>query len=405
MSPISDRARATQAAAASLHHFYLKSRYGERRGDPGISDFTFGNPQEMPLAAIAEAIRARAVPQSKDWFAYKTNEPEACAFLAGTVSRELGLAFEASDIALTAGAFGAIAVAFRLVLDAGDEAIFSEPAWFAYESMLLLADAVPRKVQLAGPRFDLDLAAIEAAIRPRTRLVIVNTPHNPTGRIYDRAALQALADLLDRASARIGRRIFILSDEPYRRLRFDGRGFVSPAAVYPWTLISYSYGKVLLAPGQRLGYLATSPLMPAAERQAVSEAFSAVQVAIGWSVPNAVMQYAMPDFEDLSIDIAALTRRRDRLTAALTAVGAQVLPPEGTFYLWGRWPPGDPEMHWNQLADRDVFVIPGSLMAAPDWFRISLTASDAMVERALPAIAALAQHPATADSTPKQRLR
>ena len=127
--------------------------------------------------------------------------------------------------------------------------MFSEPAWFCYEPMLLAADAVPRKVRLKGPAFDLDLDAIEAAIGPKTRLVIVNTPHNPTGRIYGRDTLKALADLLERASARFGRRIFLLSDEPYRRLRFDGRGFVSPAAVYPWTLISYSYGKVLLAPG------------------------------------------------------------------------------------------------------------------------------------------------------------
>ena len=100
--------------------------------------------------------------------------------------------------------------------------------------------------------------------------MIVNTPHNPTGRIYDRAALQELADLLDRASAKFGRRIFLLSDEPYRRLRFDGTAFVSPAAVYPWTLISYSYGKVLLAPGQRLGYLAMSPLMPRRRSQAAA---------------------------------------------------------------------------------------------------------------------------------------
>ena len=105
---------------------------------------------------------------------------------------------------------------------------------------------------LKPPRFDLDLDAIDAAIGPRTRLVIVNTPHNPTGRIYGREVLTALADRLERASNRIGHRIFLLSDEPYRRLRFDGRGFVSPAAVYPWTLISYSYGKVLLAPGQRI---------------------------------------------------------------------------------------------------------------------------------------------------------
>lgn len=158
MPIVSDRARVAAAANARLEHFYLDSRYAQRRSDPGICDFTFGNPQEMPLAGIAEAIRARAVPHDKDWFAYKTNEPEPRAFLAAAISRELGLAFEPEDVALTAGAFGAISVAIRLLLDPGDEAIFSEPAWFLYESMLLLADAVPRKVPLAGERFDLDLA-------------------------------------------------------------------------------------------------------------------------------------------------------------------------------------------------------------------------------------------------------
>jgi aspartate aminotransferase len=389
MPMVSDRARVAAAANARLEHFYIHSRYGERRGDPGISDFTFGNPQEMPLAGIAEAIRARAVPQDKDWFAYKTNEPEPQAFLAAAISRELGLAFEPEDIALTAGAFGAIAVAIRLLLDPGDEAVFSEPAWFLYEPMLLLADAVPRKVPLAGERFDLDLAAIEAAIGPRTRLVIVNTPHNPTGRIYDRETIEALGRILERASARTGRRIFLLSDEPYRRLRFDGRGFVSPAAIYPWTLIAYSYGKVLLAPGQRLGYLAVSPLMPRADREALRSLFFPTQTSIGWCFPNAVMQYAIADLEGLSIDVAALTRKRDRLTAALSAAGARMLAPEGTFYLWGRWPPGDPEVQWNGLADRGVFVMPGSMMGVPDWFRVSLTASEDMVERALPAFAAL----------------
>jgi len=273
------------------------------------------------------------------------------------------------------------------VLDAGDEAVFSEPAWFCYEPMLLAADAVPVKLKLQPPRFDLDLAAIEAAIGPRTRLVIVNSPHNPTGRIYGRDELEALAAVLDHASARIGRRVFLLSDEPYRRLRFDGRDFTSPASVYPWTLISYSYGKVLLAPGQRLGYLAICPLMPAGERQALRDALFSAQMALGWCFPNAVMQYALPDLEGLSIDQAALARRRDRLTATLTAAGYEVLRPEGTFYLWSRWPKGDPERIWNRLADRNVFVLPGSLMNVPDYFRISLTASDQMIETALPAFA------------------
>jgi len=383
--PVSSRIRAADAAFGAVRKFYFASRYADRRLEPGICDFTFGNPHEMPLPGIVSAIRERALPHDENWFAYKTSEKAPQAFLAERVSQELGLAFEPGDIALTTGAFAAIMVEFRLVLDAGDEAIFSEPAWFCYEPMLLAADAVPRKVALTEPDFDLDIAAIDAAIGPRTRLVIVNTPHNPTGRIYSPDTLQDLATLLVRASARNGHRIYLLSDEPYRRLRFDGRRFVSPAAIYPWTLISYSYGKVLLSPGQRVGYLAFSPLMPGPDRKGLRDVMFSAQMALGWCFPNAVMQYAIPDLEGLSIDQAALAHRRDWLTSALNRSGYAVLPPEGTFYLWTKWPEGDPEQIWNALADKDVFVMPGSIMNANQYFRISLTASDEMIARALPA--------------------
>ncbi|HET9217454.1 MAG TPA: aminotransferase class I/II-fold pyridoxal phosphate-dependent enzyme [Terriglobia bacterium] len=382
---ISSRIKAADAAFAEVRDFYTSSRYGERRLKPGISDFTFGNPHEMPLPGLVAAIRERAQPHDKNWFAYKTSETEPQAFLAEHVGRELGLPFEPADIALTTGAFAAIMVACYNVLDPGDEAIFSEPAWFCYEPLLRAAAAVPRKVALRPPAFDLDLAGIESAINPKTRLVIVNTPHNPTGRIYNRSTLENLADLLDRASSRIGHRIYLLSDEPYRRLRFDGRTFDSPATIYPWTFISYSYGKVLLAPGQRLGYLAISPLMPAAERRIFTDSMFAAQMALGWCFPNAVMQYAIPDLETLTIDRAALARRRDRLMDLLERNGITTLRPEGTFYLWNRWPEGNPDEHWSVLASRDVFVMPGRIMNAPAYFRISLTASDEMVERAAPA--------------------
>lgn len=261
MPILSARIRAADAAFDAVKAFHFSSRYAERRGESNISDFTFGNPHEPPLEGFASAIRARALPCDKNRFSYKASKDEAQFFLAENHGRELAPDFEPADIALTDGAFAAIGVALRLILDAGDEAIFSEPARFCYEPMLLAADAVPRKIVLKPPRFDLDLAAIDAAIGPRTRLVIVNTPHNPTGRIYPVETLRNLAALLDRASGRIGRRIILLADEPYRR-RFDGRGLVDAAAIYPWTLISYSYGKVLLAPRQCLGYLAVSPLMP-----------------------------------------------------------------------------------------------------------------------------------------------
>jgi aspartate aminotransferase len=393
----SSRIRAADAASAAVRQFFSASRYADRRFDPDVLDFTFGNPHELPLAGLVAAIREHAQPHDENWFAYKTSEPAAQGFLAEHVGRELDLPFDATDIALTTGAFAAIMVAIHLVLDPGDEAIYSEPAWFCYEPLLLAAAAVPRRVPLGGPSFDLNLGAIEAAIGPRTRLVIINTPHNPTGRIYGRDVLQNLADLLERASARIGHRIYLLADEPYRRLRFDGRGFDSPAAVYPWTFITYSYGKVLLAPGQRLGYLAISPLMPTAERRAFSAAMMGAQLALGWCFPNAVMQYAVPDLETLSIDRAALAGRRDRLMHVLQESGYEVLPPEGTFYLWARWPEGDPELLWERLADRNVFVLPGRLMRAPGFFRISLTASDGMVDRALPVFREVGRLPVIPD--------
>jgi aspartate aminotransferase len=385
-SVVSRRALAADATFGKVGEFYFSSRYGQKRGDPSIADFTFGNPHEMPLQGLVDGLRQAAIPQSKDWFAYKSSETASQEFLAEHLGKELGLAFEPADIALTAGAFGAIMVAFRLLLDAGDEAIFSEPAWFCYEPMLRAADAVPVKVNLRAPTFDLDVDAIAGAITERTRIVIVNSPHNPTGRIYGRETLEELAAALNEASARIGRRVFLLSDEPYRRLRFDNRPFTSAASIYPWTLIDYSYGKVLLAPGQRLGYLALSPLMPAADRAALRSVMFSLQMALGWCFPNAIMQYAIPDLEGLSIDTAALARRRDLIVGTLRSAGCEVVEPEGTFYLWCKWP-GDPNRLWNALADRDVFVMPGTILGAPDYFRVSLTASDQMVDRALPVFA------------------
>ena len=197
---LSRRIAAADAAFSPVRRFYLESRYADRRFADGISDFTFGNPHEMPVTGLSETIQSHAEPHDKNWFAYKTSEPEPQEFLAERVGAELGLDFQPADIALTAGAFAAIMVALRLVLDAGDEMIFSEPSWFCYEPMALAADAVPRKVPLIAPKFDLDLGAIEAEITNQTRLVVVNSPQNPTGRIHDRATLAALAELLERTS-------------------------------------------------------------------------------------------------------------------------------------------------------------------------------------------------------------
>jgi len=204
-----------------------------------------------------------------------------------------------------------VAVAMQLVVDPA-RGVFN-CRWFFYEALVVNAGGVPVKIPVDRRTFDLDLAAIEAAITPRTRAIIVNTPNNPTGRVYPAALLAELADLLDRASRRHGRPIWIISDEPYRRIRFDGVPFASPLAVYPHSLMSYSYGKILLTPGQRLGYLAMPPTLP--NREAIRMAQLTLQAAGGHLFPNAIMQHGIADFERISIDL-------DRSGEARRMVGA-----------------------------------------------------------------------------------
>jgi len=382
--PVSASAHAAARSVLRMEAFY-KSYSKAISETPAVADFTFGNPHEMPLPGVVQALKTHVEPQAVDWFAYKSNEPEPCAFLAGALSRELGLSYEPDDIALTKGAFGAIKMAFTMLLDPGDECIVPLPGWFCYGPMLAAAGAKEVPAPLAPGNFDLDLDAIAAAITPKTRIVIVNTPHNPTGRIYSRSDLQALAELLDSKSAEIGRRIWILSDEPYRRIRFDGIGFTSPATVYPHTLIDYSYGKILLAPGLRLGYLAITPTLPQAERDELRQLRFAVQMADGWNVPDSPLMYALPDLEQVSIDISALDHRRERMHGALTQWGYKMTKPEGTFYLWGRAPGGDSAAFTDRLRKHGIYVMPGTIFDRPTDFRICLTATDAMIEAALPA--------------------
>ena len=152
--------------------------------DPDALDFTFGNPHEMALPGLTDAMRAQLEPRSVDWYAYKTNERPAQEAVAAGLSGELGLDFEPEDIAMTQGAFGAIALALALVADAGDEVIIPVPGWFCYDPMLLAANLVPVAAALDPTDFSLDIDAIARAITPRTRVVIVNSPSNPTGRVF-----------------------------------------------------------------------------------------------------------------------------------------------------------------------------------------------------------------------------
>jgi aspartate aminotransferase len=251
--------------------------------------------------------------------------------------------------------------------------------------MILASGATPVRVWLKAPTFDLDVDAIIAALGPRTRAILINTPNNPTGRVYPPGALQRLAEGLAEMSHRYGRPIWIISDEAYSRILFDGRSFTSPGLFHPYSLLVHTYSKTALAPGQRLGFLALAPGLP--EVEVVRMALLSVGFSSGVVTPDAVMQYALPDIDNLLIDVAAIERRRDRMVAVLREQGYEVQIPEGTFYLLLRAPLADDRAFCALLAKEGVAVLPGHVVELPGYFRISLTATDEMVERSFPVFA------------------
>lgn len=381
--PISNYIQSILGAASPIFRFATSELYTNNVHKPGVSDFAFGNPHDMPVAGFAEALQHWSAPQNKDWFAYKMNEPESQQIVADALQTWRGVTYEPNDIFMTNGAFAAIMVACGAILDAGDEVIFNSPPWFFYEAIILAQRAKPVRVKVNPQTFDLDLEAIEAAITPKTRAILVNSPNNPTGKIYSSETLRALADILERHSARNGREIYLLSDEAYSRIVYDGRAFASPTTFYPNSFLLYTYGKTLLTPGQRIGFVALPPTMPEETRRALNPALFASQLVTGYAFPNALLQHALADLEKLSIDIPHLQFKRDWLVRELRGMGYQVHSPEGTFYLLPRSPLADDWAFAQKLSEQQVLVMPGEVLEMPGYFRISLTANDTMIERAL----------------------
>jgi len=353
---------------------------------PESCDFMFGNPHERAPQAYVDALVRGAQPTGKDHYAYTQDLAAATDAIASGLRERFGIPFQQGDVHMTNGNFAALAVVLRTIVDVGDEVIFVSPPWFFYETLIVASGATPVRVYAdKSDGFALDVGAIERAITRRTRAIIVNSPHNPSGRIYSPSVLEELSTVLETASARNDRRIFLVSDEAYNRIVFEPHTFTTPLAHYPHSFLLYTYAKTLLSPGSRLGYLALPPAMGAdAELQ---HALNVALITYGWAYPVSLLQHAVPELEAMGPDLAALQRRRDLLVPALREQGYDAMEPEGTFYILVRSPLEDDERFCDMLRSHDVFVLPGRMFETPGWFRISITANDDMVERSLPGFA------------------
>src|SRR3954471_17336982 len=224
------RADALRESIAPFLRFFTGA-FSTLEKDPDAANFAVGNPHELAMPGYVDAIRRSIEPQNKDWFAYKLSEPEATSVVARTMSGLTGLDWDPADVNMTNGGFAAIPASLKTLLEPGDEAIYLSPPWFFYEQLILASDATPVRVRLEMPDCRIDPQQIEPHITARTKVVILNTPHNPSGRVVSFEELGLLADLLPRKSGEFARPIYIVSDEPYRRIVFDGAVFHTPAEV------------------------------------------------------------------------------------------------------------------------------------------------------------------------------
>jgi aspartate aminotransferase len=381
---VSARTMRTAQALASFVSVVMDPELGGLMGDPEVCDFLAGNPEEASLPGYVETLQKWTVAEDRSWYAYSLGDARASAAAAEGLAAELGIAFEPEDILLTRGAHGALASALAMVVDPGDEVVFVSPPWFFYEVMIVHAGATPVRVRCDEQTWDLDVDAIERALTRKTRLVLINTPNNPTGRIYPAETLERLGRVLAAHEETTGRPLYLLVDEAYSKVLYDGNRMITPAHHYPSTMLVHTYSKSSLAPGQHVGFLALAPSIPQADREQLRTAFLAAGVANGNGDPDNLMQYALPEIEHITLDMGRLQRRRDRVLSVLRAAGYDVHTPEATFYLMPRCPIDDDLAFAKRLAREKVLILPGRAFEMPGWFRISLTGTDEMFDRALP---------------------
>ena len=369
-----------------IYEFLAKYERWAAAGDANSCDFALGNPQSMAMEGFVTALRDATTPQSASWYAYKTSEPSSREIVSASLKNLTGLPYPPENVFMTNGATGALLVIMNALIGPEDEVIFNSPPWFFYEGMILNSGGRPVAVNVDSTTFDLDLNGIERAITKNTRFIIVNSPNNPTGKIYSSETLVKLGHLLDEASKKLGHPIYLVSDEVYRAVVYDGTAFHSPTKFYKNSIMVYSYGKTLLTPGQRIGYIALSPQIDDVEE--LRTILYSSQILSGWAMASALMQHALPQLEKLSLDVNELQHRRDRFVKGLRECGYEVRTPEGAFYILPKSPIED-DLAFTELLGRDgVFCLPGSVVKMNGFLRASITANDEMVERALPIFAA-----------------
>jgi aspartate aminotransferase len=353
-----------------------------QHGADRVCDLSLGNPDVEPPAAVQEALEgvvAAAMPR-KHGYMPNAGYPETRAAVAAQVGREQGVELTGDMVVMACGASGALNVALKTLLDPGDEVIVSVPFFMEYASYVDNHNG--RLVTVpARPDFDLDVDAIAAAITEKTAALIINSPNNPTGRIYPAETLRRLGDALSGASRRTGRQIYLIADEPYRKLSYGSDPVPGIMSLYPHTIVVSSYSKDLSLPGERIGFAAVNPAADDSRR--IVDGLILCTRTLGYVNAPGLMQRVVSGIQGVSVDVGIYRRKRDLLCAGLKELGYSFTVPEGAFYIFPRAPGGDDLAFVKALQEELVLVVPGRGFSMPGWFRIAYCVDTPVIERSL----------------------
>ena len=364
----------------------LKAQYG----DDQVFDLSLGNPVVEPPEQFNEELLRLAQNPARGMHRYMPNAgyPETRSAVAQTLAAETGLPFSGGDVVMSCGAAGAINVTLRATLNPGDEVIILSPFFGEYVYYVDNHNGVPVIVPTADD-FHLDLAAIEAAITPRTKGLILNSPNNPSGVVYSDAEVRGLADLLKRKAAQLNAEIYVISDEPYRHLIYDGLTYPQVFPHYDRTIVVNSHAKDLGLPGERIGYIAVHPDYP--NKGELVDGLVFCTRSLGFVNAPALMQHLIRGLQGVSVDVAEYQRKRDFLYSRLVEMGYSVVKPQGAFYLFPQSPLPDDAAFVDALQEWQVLVVPGKGFGTPGHFRISYCVEDWVLEGAIAGFAGAAE--------------
>jgi aspartate aminotransferase len=383
----------------------LKARVGEAN----VYDFSLGSPHLEPPDAFQRALQELTCQPLPGMHRYMPNHGflSTRQAVARVLSQQEGVALGPEDVVMTVGAAGAMNVALKSILDPGDEVIVLAPYFAEYLFYVANHAGVVRIVETTED-FDLDVEAVARALGDRTKAVILNTPNNPTGRIYSQARLAALVAALQDHERRLGREVYLIVDTPYSRLVYDGKRNPTFFTEHPSTLIAHSYSKELGLAGERIGYLAISPRAP--HREALRGACNFTIRTLGYINAPALMQLALERSLDATVDVEQYRRLRDRLCDGMRQAGYEFHTPQGAFYLFARSPISDDVAFTRELQQENVLVVPGSGFGRPGHMRVAYCVPEKVIEGALPCFARVQQRvrgdgpsPADPPSTPAGR--